>query len=318
VFDHILVPVDGSSLAECVLPHAVALARAFDVQVTLLRVLERPHTAGRTQSVDPLDWHIHKAEAKAYLGEVATRLQETDVQVESALLEGQPAERIIEFAHAQDVGLILLSSHGRSGLSGWNISSVVQKIILRAYMPTMVVRAYQQVTSDLTGLRYRRLLAPLDGSQRAECILPMATTLARFYKAELLLAHVVSRPEIPRRVLPLEDDVKLADRLTERNRIEAERYLAQLQSRLSSDVRVQLLVDVCPAAVLHELVAEEEVDLVLLSAHGYSGDTRWPYGSVALNFIAYGTTPLLIVQDLSQDEIEGTRAELAMREYKGH
>jgi nucleotide-binding universal stress UspA family protein len=268
--------------------------------------------------VDPLDWHIHKAEAKAYLGEVSTRLQETRVQVESVLLEGQPAERIIEFAHAQGVGLILLSSHGRSGLSGWNISSVVQKIILRAYMPTMVVRAYQHVTNDLEGLRYRRLLAPLDGSQRAECVLPLATTLARFYSAKLLLAHVVSRPEIPRRVLPLQDDVELADRLTERNRIEADRYLAQLRSRLSSDVRIHLLVGVCPAAVLHELVVEEEVDLVLLSAHGYSGNTRWPYGSVALNFIAYGTTPLLIMQDLSQDEVVGTRAELAAREYKGH
>jgi nucleotide-binding universal stress UspA family protein len=116
----------------------------------------------------------------------------------------------------------------------------------------------------------------------------------------------------------LQDDVELADRLTERNRIEADRYLAQLRSRLSSDVRIHLLVGVCPAAVLHELVVEEEVDLVLLSAHGYSGNTRWPYGSVALNFIAYGTTPLLIMQDLSQDEVVGTRAELAAREYKGH
>ncbi len=69
---------------------------------------------------------------------------------------------------------------------------------------------------------------------------------------------------------------------------------------------------------MHELVAQENIDLVVLSAHGHSGGTKWPYGGVALNFIAYGTTPLLIVQDLSQDERESTQAEMAAREYKGH
>jgi nucleotide-binding universal stress UspA family protein len=316
---HILVPLDGSSLAECVLPHAVAVARACGgARLTLLQVLERVRTYGPARFVDPLGWYIGEAESRAYLGAWANRLQQAGLPAQSALVEGQAAERIIEFAHDQRVDLILLSSHGRSGLSGWNVSSIVQKIILRAYMPVMIVRAYQPVASELAGLRYQRLLAPLDGSQRAECVLPLTTCLARFHKAELLLAHVVSRPQMPRRVPITQEDSELAERITERNRLEAAHYLEQLRSRLDVDARTRLLVGDHVAAMLHDIVEQEDVDLVVLSAHGYSGGAKWPYGSLAINFIGYGTTPLLIVQDLSPDEVERTKVEMLARERKGH
>ena len=318
MFDHILVPMDGSPLAECVLPHTMAVARASEAQVTLLRVLERTQATDPARSIDPLDWHIRKAEARAYLDGVSARLQEAGLRTENTLLEGQAAERIIEFVRGHDVRLIILSSHGRSGLSDWNVSSIVQKIILRAYVPVMIVRAYQPVASDPTGLRYRHMLIPLDGSQRAECALPPAITLARSHESELLLVHVVPRPEMVRRAPPTQEDVELANRLTERNLLEATRYLEQLQSRLSLDVQTRVFVSDNAAATLHELVEQEETDLVVLSAHGYSGGTRWPYGSMVVNFIAYGTTPLLIVQDLPADEMEHTQAEMAAREYKGH
>lgn len=318
MISHILVPLDGSPLAECVLPHAVAVARACESQVTLLQVLERARTHGQTRFVDPLGWYISEAEARAYLDGWVGRLQKAGLQARSVLLEGQAAERIIEFARDEAVGLILLSSHGRSGLSGWNVSSIVQKIILRAYLPAMIVRAYQPVPSELTGLRYQRLLLPLDGSQRAECALPLAVRLAHFHKAELLLVHVVSRPQMPRRMPIAQEDIELADRITERNRVEAARYLEQLRSWQEVDVRTRLLVGDHVAAILHDVVEQENVDLVVLSAHGYSGGTRWPYGSMVVNFIGYGTTPLLIVQDLSPDEIERTKVEMLARERKGH
>ena len=318
MFDHILVPLDGSSLAECVLPHAMAVARACGAQVTLLRVLERPQTTGPTRSVDPLDWHIRKAEARAYLDGLSARLQETGLRTESTLLEGQAAERIVEFVRSHDVSLIILSSHGQSGLSDWNVSSIVQKIILRAYVPVMIVRAYQPIAGDLTGLRYRHMLIPLDGSQRAECALPLATTLSRSHGSELLLVHVVCRPEMVCRAPPTQEDIELVNRLTERNRLEATRCLENLRSRLPLAVQTRVLVSDNTAATLHRLVKQENVDLVVLSAHGCSGRTEWPYGSLVVNFIAYGSTPLLIVQDLSPDEVEHTQAEMATREHKGH
>jgi nucleotide-binding universal stress UspA family protein len=318
MIEHVLVPLDGSSLAECVLPHVVAVTRACGSRVTLLQVLERPSTAGPVRFVDPLRWYMSEAEARAYLDGWTNRLQEAGLRVHSVLLEGQAAERIIEFARDEGAGLIILSSHGRSGLSGWNVSSIVQKIILRAYIPAMLVRAYRPAPAELTSLRYRRLLLPLDGSRRAECALPLATHLARFHRAELLLAHVVSRPPMLCRLTVTQEDIELADRIAERNRMEALRYLEQLRPQQDVDVRIRLLVGDHVAAILHDLVEEESVDLVVLSAHGYSGGTRWPYGSMAVNFIGYGTTPLLIVQDLSPDEVERTKAEMLARERKGH
>jgi nucleotide-binding universal stress UspA family protein len=178
----------------------------------------------------------------------------------------------------------------------------------------MIVRAYQPVSTDVTELRYRRLLLPLDGSQRAECVLPVASTLARSHEARILLAHVVRRPDMPRRVPPPRGDIELVARIVQRNQAEAIQYLDQVKSQLPGDVQTRVFVSDHVAATLHKLVDQEEIDLVLSSAHGYSALTLWPYGSVVSSFITYGTAPLLIVQDLPQDKIEPTRAEVACRE----
>ena len=318
MINHILVPVDGSSLAECVLPHAMAVARAFAARVTLLQVLDQAELTAWAQPVDPLNWHIKKAEAGSYLSGLATRLEEQDLLVEYTLLEGQAAEQIIEFANTRDVDLLVLSSHGRSGLSGWNVSSTVQKVIMGARISVMIIRAYQLENADLAGTGYERLLVPLDGSQRAECALPFATALARFYSSRLILAHVVKEPELPRQTPPTPEDVDLVDRLKARNREEAQRQLEQLEGRLPGNIEMRLVDSNSVPVMLHELAEKDRIDLVVMCAHGQAGRTRWPYGSVAISFIAYGTTPLLIVQDLPADQIELTEAELAAQERKGH
>ena len=313
MFKRILLPLDRSPLAECVLPHAVAVGRAFASQVTPLLVVETSRGSHWRRAMDPLNWRIRKAEAGSYLDDLTLRLQKAGLAAEKQILEGPVAERIVEFAHKNNVPLILLSSHGQSGMSGWNVSSIVQKIILGAHTSIMIVRAYRPAATDMPGLRYQRLLVPLDGSQRAECILPVAMTLAQAHQSEILLAHVVHRPEMPRRMPPSAEDVELANRLVERNRAEAIHYFEQLRTRLSGVVKVNVLVGDHVAGSLHKLVDQEKIDLVLLTAHGYSAQTRWPYGSVVSSFITYGATPLLIVQDLPAGKIEPTLAELAAR-----
>lgn len=317
MIDHMLIPLDGSSLAECVLPHTVAVAEAVNAQVTLLRAVERETTPG-SRAVDPLSWHMRKSEADTYLDEIAGRLRDVGLSVKTALKEGSAAEQIISYTRDNDVGLIIISSHGRSGLSRWNINSVVQKVILQAYAPTMIVRAYQPASEGLGSLRYEKLLLPLDGSKRAECTLPWAESLAEFHHCKLLLTHVVNRPEVPRRAPLTEEERDLVERLTELNRQEGEAYLQGVSSRLGSAADVRLLVSDNPAAALHGVVDEEDVDLVVMAAHGYSGESRWPYGSMALNFVAYGSTPLLMIQDVPPGEAAMTEAERAARERAGH
>ncbi|MDQ4075696.1 MAG: universal stress protein, partial [Chloroflexota bacterium] len=189
MFKHILVPLDGSSLAESVVPHVLQIAQSFDSKVTCLHVLEQPKQAGEMQAVDPLGWEFRTKEVRMYLSDWTYRLQEVGVEVESVILEGPAAERIAEFALRHDVDLIALSSHGQSGLSSWNVSSVVQKVLLRGCTSIMIVRAYEFMQQDWHGVRYQRILVPLDGSQRAEMALPVASTLADHCDAQLVLAH---------------------------------------------------------------------------------------------------------------------------------
>ena len=228
------------------------------------------------------------------------RLQEAGLLTETHILEGFAAEQVIEFADTHAPQLIILSSHGQSGLSDWGVSSVAQKIVLRAHTSVMIVRAAQPMAPDITDLRYQRILAPMNGAQRAETILPVAAALARVHDAHIVLAHIVQKPAMPRRTLPSHEDVALADQLVERNQAEAARYLEQLQSRIAGKVETRILVSERLTATLHELVEQEKVDLVLLSAHGRSDQTRAPYGDVVSNLIAYGATPLVIVQDSAQ------------------
>lgn len=319
MFKHLLAPLDGSITAECTLPHLVALARLYQARVTLVRVLDFPETGLDKQPTDPLQWQLYKAEAKAYLDDVAERLRtEADIETEPVLLEGHVAESICDFAHSNDVAIIIISSNGQSGLSRWNVGSVTHKIVQRAHRSVMIVPAYNAERQTLTGLRYARLLVPLDGSQRAECVLSAAVTLARGHEAQHLLAYVVVKPEMPRQLPLTADDKELIEQFVVRNREAATQYMELLRDRLMYPFELCLLNSQSIALALHDLADEAEVDLVVLGAHGSSGKPKWPYGSVTTSFIEYGSVPLLVIQDLDPEEVEPTQAEKAAEEKKGH
>lgn len=309
MFKRILIPLDGSSLAECVLPHALALVRANHPQVYLLRVND-PHAAeNRFTTIDPFEWNFRKVEAETYLKNISSQFTDAGIETHILIAEGKTADTIIEYAHNRDVDLILLSSHGKSGLTGWNVSSVVHKVILRARTSIMVVRAYQPVPSE--DLQYKRILLPLDGSQRAESVLQIAEEITRVHEAELLATHVIQQPEMPRRKPLSLEDTQLAEKVIDRNRAEATDYLAELKHRFNMPLETHLFVSNNAASSLLKFAEKENIDLVMLTAHGVSGVTDWPYGNVVLSFIAYGITPLLVYQDLTPENIQLTQAEEA-------
>ena len=320
MFDPVLVPLDGSLLAECVLSHAVAIARAFDAKLVLLRVLDKKQASEKNQLFDLVNWQINKAGAKVYMDKISARLQKSGLQVETAILEGLVAETITEYAQSHGTKLIVLSSHGRSGLSQWGISSSTQKIIFSAPTSVFIVRANQPVASESIERQYVRIIVPLDGSRRAENVLPMVSVLARFHQSKISIVHVVKKPEMARQMPLTREDVDLSERIVARNRDEAIRYLDQvrLHSPLEGiDLQTALLPSDNAAAVLHDMVDQENIDMVALSAHGYSGNNQWPYGSMVNNFILYSKVPLLIVQDLPGKEETGM-PEIAPREPAEH
>jgi nucleotide-binding universal stress UspA family protein len=322
VINHILVPLDGSTLAECVLPHIMAIAPVTNARVTLLHVLQHAHNGNGSPAVDPVEWHLQKQKSEKYLEQIVTQLNKSGIlAVEPLILEGNPANSVIDFAHNNNVDLIALSTHGQSGLSGWNISSVVQKILLRSHKSTLLVRAYLSTSASTTKIRYKRLFVGMDCSPRSEFVLPFAISLAQFHKSQIILECVVERPQAINRFPLSEEDTESINKFVERNYQTATHYFKQLLNQFPiKELKLKTHVSIGDSAisVLHDVADEANADLVMLVAHGYSGERRWPYGSVTTSFIVYGNTSLMIMQDLPYTEIHPTRAEMAVREGQGH
>jgi nucleotide-binding universal stress UspA family protein len=297
----------------------MAIAPVTNAHVTLIHVLEHPDNRNGNSPIDPMGWHMQKQESQAYLEQTVVHLQESGLDMSQVLLEGKSAESIIDFAHANHVDLIALSTHGRTGLSGWNVSSVVQKVLLRSYRSILLARAYEYTSSSQ--IKYKRLFIGSDGSARAEFLLPVAISLAQFHKSEIVIGTVVQKPQMIQRMPLSEEDTKLIDQLTGQNEKIAAHYHEQIATQFSlKGIQAKSTVAVADHAVsaLHDMVEESQADLVMLVAHGESGERRWPYGSIATSFIAHGRTPLLILQDLSERDVVPTHAEEAIQEAKGH
>jgi len=317
---HVLVLLDGSPLAECALPWAVAVAQVFAARITLLRVLERPAISSSTSHHhDAVDWEMRRAEAQSRLAVIDRDLKARQMTSAIELLEGRPAEQIINFAGAHQVDLVALSSHGEGGLSGWALSSTAAMVVARTRSSVLVVPAHAAEGQRIGDVRFRRILVPLDCSPRAECVLPLATALSRAHDAEMILAHVVPEPEIPRRLPPSAEDVAVASRLTERNRVEGDRYLGELRDRLEPKLQVgtRIVVSSRRARAIRAMADEADVDLVMVSAHGRTGDALERYGSVAARLLEESSRPIIVLQDLAAGR-EPTRAEVAAQSRPGH
>jgi len=296
MFDSILVPLDGSPLAEFVLTHVIVTGQVFDAKIMLLQVLDKNRADASTQFVDLLNWQINKAEAKLYLEKVREQLQSSGLRARANILEGLTAEEITEFAQHQGMKLVILSSHFHNGLGKWAISSITHKVIFSAPTSVLIIRASQRKEQ-----LYRKILVPLDGSLRAENVLPTVAALARFCKSQVQIVHVVKTPEMARHLPAMPEDIELSKRILVRNQEEAQHYLDQVKHHsplAGTDVKTHLLVSNNAAVTLHELIDREQIDIVVANAHGYSGIRQWPYGSMVNNLIQYGKVPLLIVQDL--------------------
>ena len=321
MFSHILVPLDGSRLAERVLPHVRAFARLNDARVTLAHVLEPPTLAGKREPTDPVRWQLAAYEAERYLADVRDRLGDDVSAAECRMFEGRTTPNLVAYARSEAVDLIALASHGESGLMGWNLGATVHSVALHARTSILMVRAYGTPPNPDAPLRYERLFVPLDGSRRAENVLPTVHRLADGHRAGIVLAHVVARaPSASRLPLP-EAEAELEERFLAMRRRHAERYLATVREELASlgrdvDTRTDVATDT--AARLHDLADAEGTDLVVVSAHGASESNRWPFGSSVLNLLAYGTRTLLVIQDLHGHELRPSAAELAAQERHGH
>ena len=300
-FEHLLVPLDGSKLAERALLFAHKAAEVFGARVTLLHVLP---TAAQDLPVNPLEWERGRTRAQRYLEGVAARLAELGLRPELVVEQGRPAHRIISYARENAVDLIVLHSHGEGGPSAWMLSETAQLVVTRAAASVLVVPIAASSGPD-GAPAMRRLLVPLDCSPRAECGLPAVLRLGLATEAEILLCSVVEKPELTGRLGASAEDVELVERLVAHNLEEAARYLERVRERLASagvQCETRLLTARHAAEAIGDLAEREGVDMVVSCAHGSGGDCHEAHGSVAGALARRPTRPLLMVQDHPRGE----------------
>jgi nucleotide-binding universal stress UspA family protein len=301
MFKEILVPVDRSACAASALAQAASIARVFDSRITVLHVMEASRAIVPALA-NPIDWQINRMEAETFLQQQVDHLHAGGVNADFEVVEGDPATRIHAYARDRSIDLIVLSAHGQASDAGWNLGSVAQKIVNMAQTSLLLVRpasGADALADALEDAVFHKIMLPLDASQRAECVLPAAIMLSQKMQAEVLLAHVAERPRMPRRMPLSQKERKLSEAVMELNRADAERYLAGLKERFSVPTRTCVVQSESAALTLHHLAAQEQCDLVMLSAHGHTSNMAWPYGSLVASFIAHGSTSVMMIQDMN-------------------
>jgi nucleotide-binding universal stress UspA family protein len=137
MFKKILVPLDGSKLAEGIVPRVEALAKIHDGEVTLLRVA----LAHTFPGMDPTEHQVHVVrEAEEYLAKVENNLRSVGVKVNSVVRYGNDAQEIVDHAKDRGFDLIAMSTHGRTGLGQFILGSVATKILHTATVPVLLCR----------------------------------------------------------------------------------------------------------------------------------------------------------------------------------
>jgi nucleotide-binding universal stress UspA family protein len=293
----LLVCLDLSALSEACLPYAISLAKTFGSSITLLHVMQPPHESSGPRTTNALDWEVARQAATAYLERVQSdAAHASGRQVDRRLEQGRPAERIVALAHDLNADLTVLGSHGEGGRTAWNLGSTAAQVLAVAKGSVFVARSTSCSPSVVS---LKRILVPLDGSQRTESVLPTAVRIAKANGAELLLVHIVSST-VPTIMLHDAEDLKIVQELTSRIEVGAKEYLEHLRLLLVGDlpsVRTLVIRQVDERQSLIEVSEREGVDLIVLSAHGSTCNLARTFGSVAAHLLAHSTVPLLVLQD---------------------
>lgn len=286
------------------MPHAVSLAKAFGSEITLAHVMQPPSEHNGVQTNDPIAWEISRQEARGYLERVEKEVsQALGRPVEVRLEQGRPAERIAELARELNADLTVLGSHGEAGVTRLNLGSTVQQVLAVARGSVFVAHSTAFLATQ--AVSPKRILVALDGSLRAEIVLPTAARMAAIYGAELLLVHVVQEP-LSSSVLYAAEDLELARTLAEHLEASSEQYLARLKQALlheGTNVRTLVVRHANAHQCLLELSNKEEADLIVLSAHGVGCDSARSFGSVTAFLLTYSMAPVLVLQDLQADDL---------------
>ena len=291
----ILVPLDGSAFGERALPMAASLAPAANAQLILMCAA----SASVFPGMDATDAQVQAvAEAQAYLLALATELSSQCLRVDVAAPYGDAAESILLEIDLRHVDMVVMCTHGRSGLGRWIYGSVAEQVLARSPVPVLLVRHSGEIATLGPGPEQASLLVPLDGSIFAETALPHAVALARTFGGSILLLRTVEESMMARRYPSM---AVLREAFTEDRRA-AKSYLEGVAERLRHEgVAVHTMVLKGWAAdVIAYRGAALGPKLIVMATHGRTGAARWLLGSVAQEVVRRSPLPILLVRPAEQ------------------
>lgn len=295
MFKRILVPLDGSELGELALPYAEELAGVFNSQVDLVYVCEPEESEYR---------HMHELYVEKMAQQVSSHIKDhytgeagPAARVKPVVLDGDPAAQIVDYAEKNDISLVVMASHGRSGIMPWSMGSTAITVIQRISRPVLFIRANIPRRKARRRRRFSKILVPLDGSKNGEAALPYVQGLASKLKSEVTLLQVV---EPGKRVYTVGglDYIPFPEEELEHLKTEALQYLEEVSQKLTNTkatIRSKVKVGHAAQEIIN-FADETNTRLVAISTHGRSGVKRWISGSVAYKVLQAGHTPVLLVR----------------------
>ena len=296
----ILVPLDGSPYAEQALPYAVTLSRALAAELLLLGAVSIPpdtqqllRKAGiRTEALQ----EQLEEEAACHLGEVAGQLRRSGLAARHVVQSGPAAESILGYAERMEIRQIVMAAHGYTGPNRWTHGSVAERVLQSASVPVLLVPVPDAGSGDLRPhSNCRHILVPLDGSARAERVLPAVIPIASSLRCKVTLLQVpivyLSGWMTGEGVLPVHGILAAAEQ-------DALAYLNHVATYLQQqgvDVSTATQVGAVAEAIIQYAQASE-VDLIAMCTHGRTGRRRWTLGSVSDRVLRAGKFPILLVR----------------------
>jgi nucleotide-binding universal stress UspA family protein len=290
MFEKILVPLDTSPLAEQVIPHVIELARAFNSAIDIINVCELHDGQGTSECQTYLE-----AEAARIKSSLAP--QAGIIQTETIL--GSPGHNILKYAEKEKADLIMMSSHGRSGVTLWPFGSTVDKILRQTGVPLIIVKVLETRSEQPPIDLFKRILVPLDGSELGAKVVPFVVEIAGKLGSEVVLLQVI---ETTKHVHTLGriDTVPFIEGELGSLEKRATDYLEQesLKFAKSGPGVLTVIKEGNVAEEILKYASEKQCSLVAISSHGHSGFESWIIGSVTSKVLSAGTKSLLFVPAL--------------------
>ena len=285
MYKKIVVPLDGSRLAERVLPWAKFLAGSLHLPADLLHVNDR-------ETVAP---SVYPAQGRDYLKGVAATFL-ASIKVNCCVESGNAAEVIIDRASKDPAALITMATHGRSGAKRWLLGSVAQKVLQGSINPLLLIHPNDDAR-PVGETNLSTLILPLDGSHLAEKTFPHVMYLATCLKLDVVLIRTYTLPTagyfMATGISPPalgEIGARLQQEVTEYLQSKSE----QLQAEGVQKVSFVVVEGTGPEEII-DLARKTPQSLVAMSSHGRSGMGRWVLGSVTDRVVSYSGGPVLVI-----------------------